>query len=358
MKKVILAMILLIINCVFINVYAISTCNTGNKFENKKEVSMDFELLPTMDSKSDAKNQVWVGTFQLVWNDLIDELVKHPIEFVGYKSAMAEALNKKSFGVNDLSESSYYKKLGLASPELKIEIEDGIKQKFNEKSDILDSIDWTPADKKYILYAMLKKDFEFVEKFVKLDKGKFNGSEGEVEYFGINDDSMDAQRKSVSVLFYNNKDNYAVALKSKQGDIVQLYRTNDNKTLSDYYKDMNEMANKRDYTSFLTEEDQFKAPMMDFKSIREFDELCNKEIKNSDLIISKAIETIQFKMDEAGVKLKSEAAIATEFGCLPSFKPEPRYFYFDDKFVMFISEEGKKPYFAMKVTDAAKLQDK
>ncbi len=74
------------------------------------ETTADFEILPTMNSLSDAKNQVWVGTFQLVWNDLVNELVKHPIEFVGYKSVMAENLNRQDFTTEDISENSYYKK--------------------------------------------------------------------------------------------------------------------------------------------------------------------------------------------------------------------------------------------------------
>ena len=40
-----------------------------------------------------------------------------------------------------------------------------------------------------------------------------------------------------------------------------------------------------------------------------FGELCNKAIKNSDLVIAKAVETVEFKMDNKGVKLKSAAGI-------------------------------------------------
>ena len=43
---------------------------------------------------------------------------------------------------------------------------------------------------------------------------------------------------------------------------------------------------------------------------------------NSDFMISQAIETIQFKMDEAGVKLKSEAAMIV--GCTSVMMPIAR----------------------------------
>lgn len=90
-----------------------------NSQENVDENNKDFEIIPTMDTVSNAKNTVWVGTFQLIWNDLTDELVKAPVEFVGVKSKLADNLNKKSFTADDLLESSYYKKLGLASPDRK-----------------------------------------------------------------------------------------------------------------------------------------------------------------------------------------------------------------------------------------------
>ena len=51
-------------------------------------VVKNLDVLATMESKSTSPNQVWVGTFQLVWNDLMDELLKQPITFVGKKSQM------------------------------------------------------------------------------------------------------------------------------------------------------------------------------------------------------------------------------------------------------------------------------
>ena len=108
-------------------VYA-NTVNETNSPNIKKENSADFEILPTMDYVSNAKNQVWVGTFQLIWNDLMDELVKQPVKFIGQSSFMADSLNKKSFTVNDISESAYYKIWGLSSFELKKQIEKVLKK--------------------------------------------------------------------------------------------------------------------------------------------------------------------------------------------------------------------------------------
>ncbi len=334
---------------------SVSACHFKN---NKKKTAVvktiPFEIIPTIDSPSEAKNTVWVGTFQLVWNDLIDEVVKHPVEFA-QKSPMADLLNKREFTTDDLLDSSYYKKAALASPEIKKEIEKAIKEKFNETSDILGMFNWTPAKGKYILYAMLKKDFEYIKPFDKLDDAEFSGSKGMVKYFGINKKSSSALRYTVRVLFYNGPDDYAIALRSKQGDDVYLYRTDDEKTLNLLYDDMMRKSDKFMGIRTFGKLDEFKAPIIDFKKECEFTELCNKPIKNSDFIISKAIETVQFKMDETGVKLKSEAGIMVGCTCCPTFREEPRYFYFDKRYVIFLQEKSK-PYFAMKIEDAKALQ--
>lgn len=331
------------------------TENVGERELSENKV--DFEIIPTMDTESNSKNTVWVGTFQLIWNDLTDELIKHPVEFVGGKSSVADKLNKKSFTADDLLESSYYKKWGLVSRNLKIEIEKGIKEKFNETSDILNNLDWTPAPEKYLLYAMLKKDFEYIRPFDKLPEGYFNGSEGKVKYFGINKHSKSYLRDTVTVLFYNGKDDYALLLKSKQGDNVYLYRTDDEKTLNLLYDDMIKKSKAYKGNKYFSEVDEFKAPNIDFKKERRFPELCNKQIKNTNFMISDAIETVQFKMDEVGVKLKSEAAIILGATCCPPPRIEPRYFYFDSRYVIFLQEKSK-PYFAMKIEDAKAVQGK
>ena len=63
-------------------------------------------------------------------------------------------------------------------------------------------------------------------------------------------------------------------------------------------------------------------------------------------------------MDNKGVKLKSEAVITTKLTSVgPGRLERPRYFYFDDTFVLFLIEKGKsKPYFALRVHDISKFE--
>ena len=77
--------------------------------------------------------------------------------------------------------------------------------------------------------------------------------------------------------------------------------------------------------------------------------------------IQKAIQTVKFSLDEKGGEIKSEAAIDMKVsGMSIGSKPkedEPRYFYVDDTFAIFLREKGKtKPYFAGRVDDITKFQ--
>ena len=315
-----------------------------------------IEVLPTMNTKSSTPNRIWVGTFQLVWNDAIDSLVKKPIEFVDGFNQTAADLNKREINKEDISESSYYIKSGIISPELKAVIESGIKEKFDETSDILDMIDFTYDPTKYLFYAMLKKDFKFLVPFDKLDDEQFGANPTLVKYFGVDADSNSKLYKNVSVLFYNKHNDYAVSIHTKGNDEVILYRTNDDKKFNEYYADLKEKTQDFDGSQFFGSYDRLMVPDISLYQMVNFPELEGKDVVDSNLRIDRTIETVDFKMDNEGVTLKSEAAMVMRATAMPGPPPMIRKFYFNDKFVLFLLEKGKTiPYFAMRVSDVEAL---
>ncbi len=303
-----------------------------------------------------GNNAAWCGTFNLIWNDLRDELAKQDIVFE-VPSSIVENLNKGTFSEKDISDESYYKTYGIPTLELKATIEKAIKDKFNEKSDILDEFEWGNP-KSYFLYAMLKKEFKFPKVFTKLGTDTF-GNDSEAKYFGINSSTDDKVRKQVEVLYYNSENDFAVKLKTSQNDEVILSVGNDENNFLDIY---NSILNKNEnYTGakYFQDNDLLKVPYINIDIKQEFEEVEDQPFKfanGSEYIISKALQTIKFEVNEEGGKIKSEAAMmVTETAMMTENKP--RYFYVDQPFTIFLIEEGRElPYFAAKISNIENIQ--
>lgn len=313
-----------------------------------------IEVLPTMNTQSTAQNRIWVGTFQLVWNELTDKIVKAPVKFLDFDSQMANNLNQKQFKKSNLNEKSYYVKSGIVSPALKAEIEKNIKSKFHETSDILKMFDFTYNPEKIFVYAMLKKDFRFPNAFDKLATGNFGNSQEKVKYFGINDNSNQKLYKNVSVLFYNDDNDFAVKLYTKGKDEVLLYRTNDDKTFDKYYAELNDKTAKYSGDKNFVKNDTLTIPDIKLYQETSFNELEGHQIVGTNMQIDKTIETVDFRMNNKGVKLKSEAAIMLR--CMSLAPRDGRDFTFNNNFVLFLIEKDQNtPYYAMKVSDVAAI---
>ena len=297
----------------------------------------------------ESKNDFWVCTFQLIWNDLMDKIVKGPVNFVGGNPKLADILNKQSFTEDMLSPDSYYKVLDTPSKALKAKIENDIYEKFEEKSDILDRFDWpdAPVPGSFFLYTMLIKKFEFEPEFSELDALPFNGSANRYKFFGIDKNSEFLPRLNVKVLFYNSENEYAVMLKNTQNEEVILYRTDADKSLDELYKNLTKKSEKNEIK--FGYDDNLRVPFIAVDKEVTYDSLCDKQIKNTNFIISQAIQTVKFNMDNKCGKLKSEAAMTVKSSAMIT-PPVIRNYYFDKKFVLFMKEENKpKPYFALKV---------
>ena len=314
----------------------------------------NIDVLPTMQSKTNVQDRVWVGTFQIVWNDFMDKIAFTQIKFPAGTPVIVNELNKQSFTVDQLNEKCYYRYVGKIKKNTKKVITRAIKKKFKETSDLLAQLDLTPAKNKFIVYAMLKKDFEFVNPFDKLGQSAFRDTEA--EYFGIDGQSDKTLDEGVKVLFYNNPSDFAVMLDTNGKDEVYLYKTATTKTFNYIYSDMLKKQQAYEGSTEFNDVDELKVPNLKFFEEKSFDEITGKRIKGTNLVIDQAMETIRFEMDNTGVKLKSEAAmIAMKTALAPP--SEPRQFYFDDTFVVFLKEKGKsKPYFALRVYDIKNFQ--
>ena len=349
MKKIylIIAVVVLLVLC--IGLYLLKNKRTTTYSDAKNDVILSLEDKITDDT-------IWCGTFNLIWNDLKNELAKQDIVFTPQIQDVIN-LNKGTFSTKDLDDSSYYKTYGHPTLELKKEIEKNIKEKFNENSDILDDFDWNGNPDDYILYTMLKKVFTFPTPFDKLNNSYFKDVK-DVKYFGIDSESDSKLRKQVTVLYYSD-DGYAVKLNTNENDEVILVKGDNGDNFLDVYKNTMNKAGKYTNKTF-TDLDTLMVPNININVKKSFDQLTYKDFyfaNGDEYHISKAVQTIKFELDNKGGKIKSEAGMQVAKNSVAIDEIEERHFDFNDTFIIFLKEKNKDlPYFAAKISDIKKFQ--
>lgn len=384
MKKGISAVIIVLIICIIL--LAIFAVLIDRKVINIKKIGVDKEIQVVDNNDKDDNNTkkdnelkdnlginfvysleddtyedtIWCGTFNIIWNRLREDLAKKDIIFSEMSKTVIN-LNKGTFSENDLEDSSYYVAVDYMTPKLKAEIEKGIKEKFNETSDILDSFDFRENSKDYFLYTMLKKVFNFEYKFDILENGKFADKYDDVKYFGIDKNSKKELKEQIDVLYYDSEDSFAIKIHTKENDELVFCKSPNGKSFSDMYNNILDKEKKYTGTTNLKSEEYLKVPNIMLNAKSQVKEVMYKPFSfanGDEYEIDNAIQTIKFELDNAGGKIKSEAAMSLRNTAV--FIPEEekiRTFYLDSEFAIFIVEEGKEhPYFAAKISDITKFQ--
>lgn len=336
----------------------------------KPNPSDTYNILPSIDDEI-TEDSMWCGTFQLVWNDMVNNFVKQDVVF-DPQLQVVENLNKQTFSNKYLSENSYFSIFGLLTLDLKAAIENWIKEKFNETSDILNQIDWSGVpqsddaykggEKKYAFYAMLKKIFNFEYAFDEIGDTTFDDKYNNIKFFWIHGDSNEKLYKQVEVYYYNSKDDFAVALKTKEWEEIILARWARWKSFLDIYNNILAKKSQYKWKSYFTENDYLRIPNLKVKTLTEFEDLEYKLFFNADghpCNIEKALQTIEFELNKSWWYIKSEALIvANDFWAAVPEYIEHRYFYFDKPFVMFWKEADKDlPYFATQISNITLFQE-
>lgn len=313
------------------------------------------------DTVDDKENVVWGGTFQLCWNELIDNFAKQDIVFVEDKN-ITQNLNKRSFDKDQISENDVYIFAGKNTFENKDKIERSIKEKFNENSEILDNFEWFENEKDAMdfCYSMLYKNIEFEKKFDLFKNMPFyqGNTEKNVDYFGVDKNSKDFQKDQIKILYYNSGEDFAVKIYSKTDDEIIVCSNPKGETLSEIYDNINKTA-ETNGSVFFGEEDSFKMPIISLKAEREYKELENKFFLYKDgskNYINAAYQMIEFDLDQKGAKLKDESGIAVSNTAMPASKP--KNMICNKRFVVFLKEKDKKPYFGLLVNNTSVLKER
>ena len=307
--------------------------NNYIKNNTNHNISMNPSYQSTLDENT--INNLWVGTLDLAWKELENQLGKERIDLEDGNLPIVDDLNCSTF-TKDMLDSNDY------NITLERTITNG-----------------------YKIDTSLNKELHFLEVFDNFSNDytwTFGDSEEFIKYFGINNASSEEINKNIEVLFFNRNDDnsaksddFAVKLKTQEGDEIILYRTNENKNFDEYYKDIQEKTNAYTESREFTEDDELRIPYVRVNGMIAHNELYNKYIKDTNgLYFTDVIQNVNFYLNEKGCNLSSQVTMVTEY---LSTSINARYCYFNDQFVIFMKEaNSSQPYFALKVDNTDILE--
>lgn len=254
---------------------------------NKVTIRIPKNVKPVFYSGTKGESDmdtIWCGTFQLAWNELINQYGKE-IEFKDYNSELVDKLNEQNFTKDMLSEDSYYIKVAETTPSLKEEIKQDMKNKFGKNSAILDNIDFNQKNG-ITIYTALNKKFEFLEIFDDLKDMNFGNTNKKIKCFGIDEESDKSLYKNVEVMYYGwNKENeeweYAARLKTKENEEIILANISSIGDFDETYEKVLELENTYEETKEFQDIDIIYIPYMNINFTINYEELCGKEINNT-----------------------------------------------------------------------------
>lgn len=328
MNKVLKIFVIIICTTIALSGIVYATTVIYNKYI-KNNTNHNITMNPSYQSTLDENtiNNLWVGTLDLAWKDLEEKIGLNKIELEGKMPQIANDLNESTFSKEMLNPNDY---------------------KINVERTVTNG---------YKIDATLNKELNFLESFDNFSDYKWtfgNGDEA-IKYFGINNASPEEMNKNVEILFYNKlnngsllSDDMAIKLKTKEGDEIILYRTDDKKSFDEYYEDIKaKTKNYKGRTEF-SEDDELRVPYVKVNGMINYNQLYDKKIKNSKgLYIYDVIQNVNFNLNEKGCNLSSKATMVTEY---MGIGQDTKYCYFQDTFIIFMKEANSdKPYFALKV---------
>lgn len=335
---------------IFIIIGLLFTCVVYASIKIYEIIKNKSELVATYTNNHmyENINTIWFGSFQLAWNEFMDNIIGEEVKFENEESALLKELNKKAFTKDMLNEKDYYIKVDRTTPELKETIINDLEKKFNfTDKNILNNINFKNKENYYTIYSMLNKKFEFLLPFDKVEQDTFKNSQDKFEYFGIKSGSDEKLNDNVNVLFYDDKE-FAISLNTKENEEIILYRIDTNDTFENIYKEIKQKSNSYTGDKKFNNGDKLKIPIIDLNTSIYYKELCNKYISGTGgMYITNAIQNICFNLDRFGGNVVSESHIENVYY---SDYDKKRLFYFTDKFFLFLKEKDKDmPYMALVV---------
>lgn len=326
-------------------------------------------IVPTLDTpRPTGKNVIWCSSFQLAWNELRDNVIRAPLEVVGAEE-VAKRLNEAKQSATDLEADSYYATGGWIRDGIIAKIENDMATKF--PSHALPDFNGYNDPAGILAYSYLIANVPFKNPFRQLDEGltftDYRDIETQVEGFGLWQAFLSqykAVREQIEILHYRELESpdrewrfrecvvdlckyskpYQVVIamivpKDSLGETLEYVRIQ-----VEHFKEQRSYEEEREFREI----DILQVPEMFWRIDHRFTELIGKMVMNAQMPIMEALQTIEFRLDRSGAMLESEA--------LGAISAVPRYFVFDQPFLVCMKKrDAEQPFFVMWVDNAELL---
>jgi hypothetical protein len=325
-------------------------------------------VVPTLDTPMPQnKNVIWCGTIQLAWNRLGKDVL-HQLPQVHGAETVVSRLNLAQFSEDDLSSDSYLATAGFARDGIAENVKSEMTRRFQREVKI------DPMNASDILaYAFLEANADFTIPFFD-NRSLFSfrdssAKETKVTSFGIEEKHEYAYhdlRKQIGLLYLLRKKTNPEELEEFVIDLCRDSSPNQIivacvppkatllETLTDMEKKTQEFArNPTDYQGAFGIRDVLLVPNLNWEVRHHFAELegGDKRLMNAGFTgyyISKAMQTIRFRLDRSGAELASEAQHVVS--------PTATHFVCDRPFLIVVKKRGaERPFFVMRVDNAELL---
>jgi hypothetical protein len=345
-------------------------------FEGDSTLLHETVIVPTLDTPAPpGKNIIWCASFELAWNHLRSEVVRSPVQ-IANAEAVAERLNASKILESDLVPESCFAAAGL--------VRDGIMDRIrNEMAGRFPGhqVPEASPDDVIVAYAFLRVAAAFTVPFFEND-GEFAftdaaGKRTPVASFGTPPGKRSPREpgkplspeqlpQQVHLLYAapplprkNNRSltpEFAIDLcrttKDCQIIVAALPPRESLAATLDYLNSKIAATSTRDTVDF-GELDVILVPNISWKIVHHFRELegRDKGLHNpgfDGLWISKALQSIEFKLDRSGVLLESESHVRAA--------AKPTAYLCNRPFLVCVRRRGAdRPFFVMWVANAKLL---
>jgi hypothetical protein len=287
------------------------------------------------------RNVLWCATFQMAW-DAAAASQGGKLDLLP-KSRAADSLNRSRFDLRWIDADSVSVAGGRVSDGVLDRIAAG-DRKRGGPSRLLGKLRKESRADDLVFYASLRKDLAFPTPFAKL--GSWKVGERKVAWFGFRPDLEETGPllKQVAVHHYAARTDFVVELKSDQ--------TNDRLLLAKLPRKPATLEAAARAVTDKVRDDSPAAGASDLLAVPEvvadeevsFSEFEGRTVAGSVRFVRSASQTIDFRMDEKGVKLRSEAQVT--LGCSAHHQVDPRLMILDPPFVIvMVRKDAPKPYF-------------